>query len=102
MHKIRTLTDLRKQLQLERYDRKNTKVYVRIDDSVVPITGVELGTEGGDYGGRMAVYFTVEDGTTQNDVIDSLDAWRKTPAAALINFNKLKEAVNAVSEQKIV
>ncbi len=35
-------------------------------------------------------------------IIDSINAWRKRPAASTINFNKLKEAVNAVSEQKII
>jgi hypothetical protein len=34
-------------------------------------------------------------------VVDSLDAWRKKPAARLVNLNQLKEAVNAVSDQKI-
>lgn len=34
-------------------------------------------------------------------VVDSLDAWRKKPAAKVINFNKIKEAVNDVSAFKI-
>lgn len=34
-------------------------------------------------------------------VLDSLDAWRKKPAAKMLNLNKLKEAVNDVSSQKI-
>ncbi len=59
MHKIRTLTDLRKLLQLERFDRKNTKVYIKLPTGVASaLTGVELDVDGTD-AGKMAVYFTV-------------------------------------------
>jgi hypothetical protein len=34
-------------------------------------------------------------------VFDSLNAWKKTPAAKVIDFDKLREAVNSVSSQKI-
>ncbi len=66
MHKIRTLTDLRKLMLMERFDRKNTRVFVKIDDSVIPITGVELDVDGTD-AGKMAVYFIVDDGAEVNE-----------------------------------
>jgi hypothetical protein len=35
-------------------------------------------------------------------ILDSMDKWRKTPTAKIVNFKQLKEAVNDVSSQKIV
>ncbi len=59
MHKISTLKNLQSELQKERYDRTNTKVYVKLPaGDVIPITGIELDVDGTD-AGKMAVYFTV-------------------------------------------
>ena len=61
MSKINSILDLRRIVAQEKFDRKNTRVYVRLPTgTALPITGVELDIDGTD-NNRLAVYFTVED-----------------------------------------
>ncbi len=67
MHKITSLKSLTKELGKERYDRTNTRVFVKLPTGVaLPITGVELDVDGTD-AGKMAVYFTVDSGAEVNE-----------------------------------
>ncbi len=68
MHKIRTLTDLRKLMLLERFDRKNTRVFVKLPTGTTfPLTGVELDADE-TAAGKIAVYFTVEGGLDNESI----------------------------------
>ena len=72
MHKIKTLTDLRKELQLERYDRPRTKVFVTLPNGAVwMVIGIELATDPGVAAGKLAAFISVEndddDDAAEND-----------------------------------
>ena len=68
MKKIKTLTDLRKELQLERYDRPRTKVFVALPNGAVwTVTGIELATDAGVDAGKMSVFLTVDDVIADDD-----------------------------------